>query len=324
MLLKSADNKDNRLAELQALLAVAPVEKQPRIQQEIVALNMDIRREAITAQYINYYYEKDENWIVFHDLWLEAKGLIVQIDLLMINRSLDCYIFDTKHFNSHLKITEEGDFLRWNDTRQKHETIPSPLVQHERNLPLIKAILSDVFSPERVGKRIKPSFNPYVLMSQTAFIERPKRFDTRRIIQSDQLKAVIEKGGVFAALGAGGKIDADKLIQLGQHILSLHRPVKINYRALFGMEDVERPAPEESKENVVEAQAPTSTSGPLKGSVPPAQPTMPPRPPAQAPSAAQPSTDTPPKPRTMRLSQADPSAPPKAPPAVPPMPPKNK
>ena len=64
MLLKSADNKEEQIAELETLLAAATADKQPRIQQEIVSLNTDIRRETVTTQYINFHYEKDENWIV--------------------------------------------------------------------------------------------------------------------------------------------------------------------------------------------------------------------------------------------------------------------
>ena len=339
MLLKSADNKEERLAELKALLEVASVDRQPRIQQEIVSLNTDIRREAVTAQYINFHYEKDENWIVFHDLWLEANGWIAQIDLLMINRSLDCYIFDTKQFNSRLKITDDGDFQRWNETRQKYETIPSPLVQNDRNFPVIKEVLNEVFTPERIGKRIKPSLHPMVLLSATAFVERPKRFDTRKVIQADRLKTVIEKGGVLAALGAAGKVDPGTLSLLGRHLLTMHRPIKINYRALFGMEDVELPpsaaeakAPEsEPLAPIKPASAPASTSGPLR-EVAPSSTTksgplrevgaQAPRPMAAPQPAPQPASGDAPKPRPMRLSQADPQTPPKAPPQVPPMPPK--
>ena len=79
----------------------------------------------------------------------------------MINRSLDCYVFDTKQFNNRLKITDDGGFLRWNEARQKHETVPSPLLQNDRNMPVLKEILAEVFTPERVGKRIKPTLPPW-------------------------------------------------------------------------------------------------------------------------------------------------------------------
>ena len=130
----------------------------------------------------------------------------------MINRSLDCYVFDTKQFNNRLKITDDGGFLRWNEARQKHWTVPSPLLQNDRNMPVLKEILAEVFTPERVGKRIKPTLHPMVLVSATSFIERPRHFDTRKVIQADRLKSVIESRGVLKALGSAKQVDSGTLL----------------------------------------------------------------------------------------------------------------
>lgn len=325
MLLKSADNKEERIAELETLLAVASPDKQPRIQQEIVTLNTDIRRESVTAQYINFHYEKDENWIVFHDLWLEANGWVAQIDLLMINRSLDCYVFDTKQFNNRLKITDDGGFLRWNEARQKHETVPSPLLQNERNMPVLKEILTEVFTPERVGKRIKPTLHPMVLVSATSFIERPRHFDTRQVIQADRLKSVIEKGGLLKAIGTAKQVDSATLSMLGHHLLAMHRPIRINYRALFGMEDVET-APQAASQATPQAPAKdaqaTAPRVGTTGGLSKAPPMPPAPPPTRSAVPPQPVPQDTSKPSARRLSQSDPQSPPKAPPKVPPMPPK--
>jgi hypothetical protein len=321
MLLKSADNKEERIAELETLLASASADKLPRIQQEIVSLNTDIRREIVTAQYINFHYEKDENWLVFHDLWLEANGWVAQIDLLMINRSLDCYVFDTKQFNSRLKITDDGAFLRWNETRQKHETVPSPLLQNDRNMPVLKEVLAEVFTPERVGKRIKPALHPMVLVSATSFIERPRHFDTRKVIQADRLKSVIESRGVLKALGSAKQVDSGTLSLLGHHLLAMHRPIRINYRALFGLEDVEMSPQSAPQVPAKDAQA-TPPKGNTTGGLKKAPPMPPVPPPTRHAVPPQPVAQDASKPPAMRLSQSDPQSTPKAPPKVPPMPPK--
>jgi hypothetical protein len=45
-------------------------------------------------------------------LRLEHNGRTAQIDHLLINRWMECYVLESKHFNAGLKITEDGEFMR--------------------------------------------------------------------------------------------------------------------------------------------------------------------------------------------------------------------
>lgn len=45
---------------------------------------------------------------------------------------LQCFVLETKHFRDGLKITEEGEFLRFNGYTKRYEGMPSPIAQNER------------------------------------------------------------------------------------------------------------------------------------------------------------------------------------------------
>lgn len=100
MLLKSADSKEGLVAQLEGLLATAPNDKRPKIKSELFAMRAGITGENDASYLINFDYEKSENWVVLHDLRLEAKGRVAQIDHLLVNRFLGCYVLESKHFNS--------------------------------------------------------------------------------------------------------------------------------------------------------------------------------------------------------------------------------
>jgi hypothetical protein len=56
-------------------------------------------------------YKDSKNWVIIHDLRIEYGGLVAQIDHLLINRFLDFYVLETKHYSQGVKVTERGEFL---------------------------------------------------------------------------------------------------------------------------------------------------------------------------------------------------------------------
>src|SRR3546814_90907 len=126
-----------------------------------------------------------------HDLRLEHGGRTAQIDHLLINRWMDVYVLETKHFHAGIKITEDGEFLRWNNYQKTYEGMASPLEQNERHIQVLKDVMAQIELPTRLGVRIPPSFQSFVLVGPEAKIYRPKRFDASRVVKADQLKKAI-------------------------------------------------------------------------------------------------------------------------------------
>ena len=65
-----------------------------------------------------------KNRIVIHDLRLELNGRVAQIDHLVLNRLLEVYVLETKHFTEGVSINDQGEFSIW--FGGKPRGIPSP------------------------------------------------------------------------------------------------------------------------------------------------------------------------------------------------------
>lgn len=187
MLIKEADDQTQAMEELERLAAGnGPEAKQAGI--ELRNRKAGLKGEAESAYLINFDYGSSPNWAVIHDLRLEHGGRTAQIDHLLINRWMEFFVLETKKFHAGVKITEEGEFLRWNDFRKSYEGMPSPLQQNERHVAVLSDVVGTIEFPSRFGLRITPTFNSLVLVDPSARIDRPEHFDTSRVIKSDQLK----------------------------------------------------------------------------------------------------------------------------------------
>lgn len=230
MLIKSRDDATAQLEELERRAAApGPTGKQ-------AALELRIRRAGLkgeddSAYLINFHFERTANWAIVHDLRLEHGGRTAQIDHLLINRFLDIYVLESKHFHSGLKISEDGEFLRWDDYRKSYSGMASPLEQNERHIAVLRDVTATLEWPQRLGLRLAPSFHSRVLVASKARIDRPKRLDTSQVIKADQLKSQIdrssEKEGALVTLFKATRLVSSETIEyLARQLCALHRPLQ--------------------------------------------------------------------------------------------------
>src|SRR3546814_11933574 len=104
---------------------------------------------------------------------------------------MDVYVLETKHFHAGIKITEDGEFLRWNNYQKTYEGMASPLEQKERHIQVLKDVMAQIELPTRLGVRIKPELQSFVLDGPEAKIYRPKRNDASRVVKADKRKKSI-------------------------------------------------------------------------------------------------------------------------------------
>ena len=114
MILKSKDSRQSDIQELNRLLNLKPTAKQRfLIERELKCLMSGERNEQNSAYYLDFSYKDSKNWAVIHDLRIEHRGRVAQIDHLIINRFLDVFVLESKNYYYGVKITEEGEFLVW-------------------------------------------------------------------------------------------------------------------------------------------------------------------------------------------------------------------
>lgn len=261
MLLKSADDKSSQIRQLEALLATTPPTKKPLIEQELRNMRAGIKGEQEAAYLINFDLEKSQNTVIIHDLRLEIEGRVAQIDHLLIHRTLNIFVLETKHLHAGMKITEEGEFLSWNAFKKCYESMASPFAQNERHIAVLKDAIARIDMPSKMGLRLAPVYHSYVLVSPNSRIDRPRKYDTSHIIKADILKNTIddvfEKAGVLDVFGGFARfMSTETLVKAGQTLLRMHRPVSFDYAARFG---IQGSASELPPAQVMPAQQPVMT-----------------------------------------------------------------
>lgn len=229
MLIKRSDD---HAASLQALerMAQGAGTGARRAAEELRIRKAGLKGEAESAYLIDFEFARSPNWAVLHDLRLEHGGRVAQIDHLLINRWMDMYVLETKHFHAGVKITEDGEFLRWNAYRKTYEGMASPLEQNDRHIAVLRDVVSSIELPQRLGLRIPPSFFSLVLVAPAARIDRPRRFDTSRVIKADQLKKRIWKdidgeNGLVALLKATKIVAPETVEFVARQLAARHVPL---------------------------------------------------------------------------------------------------
>lgn len=258
MIVKRRDSKESDTKELTSLLSLPlPDNKKFLIERELRFVKSGDRGETDAAYFIDFHFASSKRWAVIHDLRLEHLDMVAQIDHLLINRFFDIYVLETKNFSYGVKITETGEFLvRYNS---EYVPIESPIEQNKRHQIVLEQVLKKYdIMPQRLGIPISPSFHPYVLVSPKSQVSRPSKavFDTSMVIASDSLRTAIDKRvdamDKISVLTTASKVSSfETVIEAAKRLASLHKPMKIDYRKRFGIEDT---LPDK-KESVPQAEA---------------------------------------------------------------------
>jgi len=244
MIIKKRDSKQAEIEELTTLLSLPlPENKKFLIERELRFIKSGDRGENDSAYFIDFHFASSKNWAVIHDLRLEYKDQVAQIDHLLINRFLEVYVLESKNFSYGVKITDNGEFLV--NYNNKYFSIESPIEQNKRHL----IVLGQVFKkydamPKRLGITMPPTFRTYVLVSTKSRVIRPPKdhFDTSMVIKADALRTQIDKEfdnlQPLSVLATASKIVSSETIkEVAERIMAVHRPIKIDYRKRFGIED---------------------------------------------------------------------------------------
>lgn len=242
MLIKSADNKTKDIDTLQGLLnhPAATAETKRKIEQEIRFMLSGVKGEKDAAYEIEFHYGPSKNWAVIHDLRIEHKGRVAQIDHILVNRFLDVWVCESKRFSEGIAINEHGECSAFYGG--KPYGMPSPFEQNHKHCTVLKAACDDgaVELPKRLGFSIKPDIRSMVLVSKNARITRPKAKikGLDEILKVDQIKAKIDKAfdGENNPLVMAKIIASDTLEDFARRLAALHVPVSFDWHAKFGLQ----------------------------------------------------------------------------------------
>lgn len=242
MIIKPADDRQDQIKILNDLMThpAANSETKKRIEREIKNIQAGIRGEEEAAYEMKVRYGDSKNWMIIHDLRIEHKGLVAQIDHLIINRALEIWVCESKHFSEGVAINEHGEFSAFFGS--KPYGVPSPIEQNNRHILILQRLFDSgvIKLPTRLGFSIRPNLNSLVLVSKRARISRPKAkvAGIEVVIKNDQLAAVIEKTMSEAnPLIIAKVVGAETVETLAKDLVKLHKPIQVDWKAKFGIVD---------------------------------------------------------------------------------------
>jgi len=248
MIIKSAAKKDADTGKLKELLAKPGLSEVTRekIQSEIRMVNAGAAGEAEAAYEINFNFGASDNWAVIHDLRIEHAGRVAQIDHLLIGRTLDVWVLETKRFSDGIGINSSGECVMFWNGRPKG--IASPHEQNERHIAVLKAVFRGgaVDLPRRLGMVISPELKGLVVVSKGARISRPKEkgWWTNDLVKADQLKSRIFNSDGDSPFGLAKLVSSQTISDLAKQLASLHSPISIDWERKFG---IDTPSPAQAK-----------------------------------------------------------------------------
>lgn len=241
MIIKTADDKTRDIQILQALMARPDASEQTRknIEREIRNIQAGLKGEREAVYEIEFHYGPSEKWMILHDLRIECQGRVAQIDHLIINRFLDMWACESKHFAEGIAINEHGECSAFFGSRPYG--VPSPLEQNRKHVAVLESAIKSgmIKPPSRLGIPLPVSISSLVLVSKGARITRPKAKieDIDSIIKNDQFKARIDKelGSSNNPLILAKLVGLDTLEAFAREIAALHKPIAFDWAGKFGL-----------------------------------------------------------------------------------------
>ena len=226
-----------------------------KIEREIRYVRAGLAGEREAAYEIDFHYGDSPKNVVIHDLRIEIEGRVAQIDHLVLNRLLDLWVLETKHFAEGVGVNEQGEWVTyWNG---KARGIPSPVEQNRRHMAVLKEAFDKgvVRLPKRLGIKLKPELRSLILVSTSARISRPRskaaqaRVDgLDSVTKIDQFATTIEKmvddESAVHAFGSLSRVVSSKTLQdIGWQLVALHKPSHVDWAARFGLGPVSGVSP---------------------------------------------------------------------------------
>ena len=247
MILKKRDIAWRKLAAMELeLLKDCQLTDQHRkkVDQAAYQLKAGNQAEESIAYDLNLRNRETNNWILVHDLRLVDGDDVAQIDHLLIVRTLDFFVLETKNFSGGVSIASNGEFeaIRLDGTTYP---IRSPIAQNDRHIVLLRRLIRKYqLLPSRLGFT-KARYHNYVLISARGRILKSADAHFSQVVKSDLFFQEVEQFKANLDVAESLKrlpniVSQDTLRQIGEAIVSWHvPPERPDYRKHWGITKAE-------------------------------------------------------------------------------------
>lgn len=240
MTLKEKDDPKPLIAELERLLGLSHISKQQRsdLERELDMFRAGVAGEKEAAYHIDFHWKHGRNSAVIHDLRIEHGGRVAQIDHLIIMRTLDLHVIESKGFNSQVRVSGSGE---WEvKTRFGWRGIPSPVEQNRRHIEVLQSFIRDHgLAPKRLGISMPVRCHNWVLVSPQCQLNR-KGVDWDKVVKMDlfekRFAECVDEAGFLDALSSISKLVSRETVgAFGRALVAEHKPHACDFAARFGI-----------------------------------------------------------------------------------------
>ncbi len=235
MLIKSADDRSQEIAELNGLLTETGLSEtqKKKIRTKIRDTGKGAWGEEMAAYYLNFHFASSESHLLLHDFRLVlTDGRTAQIDHLLINRFQDFYVLESKNWGQ-LTVDETGACTTW---AGRIVGVESPLEQCRRHAEVLAAALQN--APQL--KILAPRYQiiPRVLIAPSCHLKAP--YHEEWYVKADGFYSArareIENLSLMKSLMDLPRFTGkEAFMKLGGELASLHHPQQFDWRSRFGV-----------------------------------------------------------------------------------------
>lgn len=221
MIIKQADAKQGTKDNLQALLA-ATTDKDSQVPLKTIVSGLEarIKSETEAAIHLNSEYCDDENIAIIHDVRLETDAGVGEIDHILITHTHQVYLLFSRYFYSDLRISDKGEFSRFNSRRRSYDPVECALTLIEQQINVLKSKLDEL------DPALQFKFHGVAIVSPLALIKRSRSVDCSSVMNINHFDRYLNETPDSDSADSKNQakpLGRDKLIALSQQLADGHK-----------------------------------------------------------------------------------------------------
>lgn len=228
--IKEFSKENQQIKDLEKIMAtLEDGEKKERISKDIRYLKQGMFGEQSVFFELK---NADVPLLCLHDIRLEYKGLVAQIDFLVLTRQYIC-ILETKQLQGNIDVNKEGNFIRvYTDKFGKitRSGMYSPVEQNRKHVNLVKKLLKEKFYIDKMPvKSLIVMANPKTIIRKSYASKEIQE----QIIRAENLSAYLSKW----IEEIDYNLKEDQAFTVANYLKENHKPIIFDYNAKYKLDE---------------------------------------------------------------------------------------
>ncbi|SFM28389.1 hypothetical protein SAMN05421721_1029 [Ectothiorhodospira mobilis] len=276
MLIKQPDDRSPHLMELERIKEAYP-DQAGLVDSEMLRIYLKDALHMFAESVDLHLGELSDDVAVLHDLRLPYGEQVVEIDHLLINRSLQFTLVDSGFMGAErVKVNALGEVFVWSDEGQEWVGVRRAFPELFEKADLLEKILAEEPWPRRLGMRLSHSLEVCLVLGDDdqVDVENVSRWGDRvfklsefvRHYERERLKKIsLSQGVVNAVQAAFNRVSRETLQNVAQGLADLHELEPLDYLERWELDQIPPQAAAEEAapaQGLSEAQTQPTTEAP--------------------------------------------------------------